>query len=134
MLKEFKSFILRGNAVDLAVGVVIGAAFGKVVDSLVKNVLTPLTTIPGKTDFSDLAFSIRKSRFAYGVVLNDIITLLLVGAAVFFFVVRPLNSLEERRKREPEAESPTRACPECLSEIPRDAQRCAHCAVRVVPV
>lgn len=132
MLKEFKSFILRGNAVDLAVGVVIGAAFGTVVDSIVKNLLTPLTTIAGEQDFSNLSFTLGKSRFLYGAVLNDIISLVLVGAAVFFFVVRPLNHLEERRKRdEPEPESPTRPCPECLSEIPKKAKRCSHCAVKV---
>ncbi|MGH2726342.1 MAG: large conductance mechanosensitive channel protein MscL [Actinomycetota bacterium] len=140
MLKEFKSFILRGNAVDLAVGVVIGAAFGAVVNSIVSNILTPLTTIACTPDrdtkqcagFENLSFSLGNSTFAYGKVLNAVISLLVIGAAVFFLVVRPLNALEERRKRqEPEPESPTRPCPECLSEIPKQARRCAHCTAEV---
>jgi large conductance mechanosensitive channel len=132
MLKDFKAFILRGNAIDLAVGVVMGAAFGNLVNSIVKNLLTPLTTIAGRTDFSDLTFTLGESDFRYGQVLNDLISLILVGAAVFFLVVRPLNAFEERRKRkEPEPESPTRPCPECLSEIPRQARRCAHCTAVV---
>jgi large conductance mechanosensitive channel len=140
VIKEFKAFIMRGNAVDLAVGVVMGAAFGAVVSSLVKNVLTPITTFwqtcrPGERlpdgscpTFSGLKFTVGHSTVGYGAVLNDIVSLVLIGAAVFFLVVRPLNALEERRKRsEPEPESPTRPCPECLSEIPREAKRCAHC-------
>jgi len=132
MLKDFKTFIMRGNAVDLAVGVVIGAAFGAVVDSIVKGVLTPLIAIPGKTDFGRLTFKIGGGVFKYGNVINAIVSLVLIGAAVFFLVVRPLNHLEERRKRqEPEPESPTRPCPECLSEIPKQARRCAHCTSEV---
>ena len=146
MLKEFKSFILRGNAVDLAVGVVIGAAFGNVVNSIVTNLLTPLTTFWQScsekakaanngvcpNQFDNLDFAIGSSTFKYGLIINALISLLLIGAAVFFFVVRPLNHLEERRKREePEPESPTRACPECLSEIPKKATRCSHCGVKV---
>ena len=146
MLKEFKAFIMRGNAVDLAVGVVMGAAFGAVVNSLVKNILTPITTI-GRScpadaprdavtgacnQFAGLKFKLGESTFSYGTVLNDILSLILIGAAVFFLVVRPLNHLEERRKRqEPEEESPTRPCPECLSEIPKQARRCAHCTAEV---
>jgi large conductance mechanosensitive channel len=132
MLKEFKSFILRGNAVDLAVGVVIGAAFGTVVNSVVTNLLTPLTTIPGKTNFEELSFIVSGSEFKYGLVINAIISLILIGAAVFFLVVRPLNHLEERRSRtQPEELPTTRPCPECLSEIPREARRCAHCTSEV---
>ena len=132
MLKEFKSFILRGNAVDLAVGVVIGAAFGTVVDSIVKGILTPFISIPGKTNFDSLHFKIGGGVFRYGLVINAIISLLLIGAAVFFLVVRPLNHLEERRARlQPEELPATRPCPECLSEIPRDARRCAHCTSEV---
>lgn len=132
MLKDFKSFILRGNAVDLAVGVVIGAAFGAVVNSVVANLLTPLTTIAGETNFEDLSFTISGSEFRHGLVINAMISFVLIGAAVFFLVVRPLNHLEERRKRqEPEPESPTRPCPECLSEIPKEARRCAHCTSEV---
>ena len=134
MIKEFKAFIMRGNAVDLAVGVVMGAAFGAVVNSIVNGILTPFIAIPGKTDFADLQFKIGGGVFKYGVVLNAIVSLILIGAAVFFLVVRPLNHLEERRKRtEPGPESPTRPCPECLSEIPKEARRCAHCTVEVAP-
>jgi large conductance mechanosensitive channel len=132
MLKDFKAFIMRGNAVDLAVGVVIGAAFGAVVDSIVKGILTPLISIPGKTNFAGLHFKVGGGNFAYGAVINAIISLILIGAAVFFLVVRPLNALEERRKRaEPEPESPTRPCPECLSEIPKQARRCAFCTTEL---
>ena len=135
MIKEFKAFIMRGNAVDLAVGVVMGAAFGAVVNSIVNGILTPFIAIPGKTDFADLQFKIGGGVFKYGTVINAIISLILIGAAVFFLVVRPLNHLEERRKRtEPEAESPTRPCPECLSDIPREARRCAHCTVELTPI
>lgn len=133
MLKEFKTFILRGNAVDLAVGVVIGAAFGTVVKSIVDNLLTPLTTIPGETNFDGLDFQIGGGDFNYGMVINDVISLLLVGAAIFFFVVKPLNRLEERRKRDEEELPATRPCPECLSEVPREARRCAHCTVELSP-
>ena len=142
MIKEFKAFIMRGNAVDLAVGVVMGAAFGAVVNSIVANLFTPLTTIACTPDpktkqcaaFADLSFTLGNSVFRYGEVINALISLILIGAAVFFFVVRPLNHLEERRKRtEPAADSPTRPCPECLSEIPKEARRCAHCTVEVAP-
>ncbi|MGH2784673.1 MAG: large conductance mechanosensitive channel protein MscL [Actinomycetota bacterium] len=140
MVKEFKAFILRGNAVDLAVGVVMAGAFGVFVNSIVSNLLTPLTTIACTPDpktkqcsaFRDLSFTLGNSVFKYGEVLNALISLMLIGAAVFFLVVRPLNHLEERRKRqEPEPESPTRPCPECLSEIPKEARRCAHCTVEL---
>lgn len=140
MLKDFKSFILKGNALDLAVGVVIGAAFGAVVTSIVTNLLTPLTTIACTPNpetkqcagFENLAFEVGNSTFKYGQVINDIISLLLIGAAVFFLVVRPMTKLEERRaKSEPEDLPSTRPCPECKSEIPREATRCAHCAIKV---
>jgi large conductance mechanosensitive channel len=132
MLKEFKSFILRGNALDLAVGVVIGAAFGAVVTAIVNGILTPLIAIPGETDFGSLNFKIGGGVFKYGLVINAIISLLLIGAAVFFLVVRPLNHLEERRARtQPEELPTTRPCPECLSEIPRDARRCSYCTSEV---
>ena len=127
MLKEFKDFVLRGNVVDLAVGIVIGAAFGTVVASLVANLITPLLAIPGKKDFGALAFSIRKSTFHYGLFLNDLIAFVAVAAAVFFFVVKPLNRLMALRKTEPEVGSPTKQCAECLSNIPVGAKRCAFC-------
>ena len=108
MFKEFKAFIMRGNVVDLAVAVVIGSAFGAVVTSLVENIITPIIGIPGKTDFSTLHFTIHDSVFRYGAFLNSLITFVSVAAAIFFFVVKPLNVLAERRKRGavPEDETP----------------------------
>jgi large conductance mechanosensitive channel len=133
MLKDFKAFVLRGNVVDLAVAVVIGAAFGAVITSLVTNLITPLLAIPGKADFSELSFTINESEFRYGLFLNALIAFLSIAAAVFFFVVRPVNHLMARRKTEPDVESTTRECPDCLSSIPRTARRCAFCTVEVSP-
>lgn len=128
MLKEFKAFILRGNVVDLAVGVVIGAAFGSVITSFVTNILTPLVAIPGKADFSDLKFTIRQSDFLYGTFINDVLSFMLIGVGVFFVVIKPVNRLMEMRKTQPDVESPTMQCGECLSNIPVGAKRCAFCA------
>ncbi|MGA2036519.1 MAG: large conductance mechanosensitive channel protein MscL [Acidimicrobiales bacterium] len=133
MLKDFKAFILRGSVIDLAVGIVIGVAFTTVVSSFVKNLLTPLVTIPGKVNFSGLHVTVRHSVFAYGTFLNDLVSFVIVAAAVFFFVVRPVNALVARRRRGQEIESDTRDCPECLSEIPVAARRCAHCTSLVQP-
>jgi large conductance mechanosensitive channel len=134
MLKEFKAFVLKGNVVDLAVAVVIGAAFGKVIDALVKYLLTPLIAIPGKTNFSQLDFTIRKSHFLYGAFLNELIAFVMIAAAVFFFVVKPMNVLIARRNRgEAEPDPTMRDCPECLSPIPLAATRCAHCTTKVTP-
>lgn len=128
MLKEFKQFLLRGNVVDLAVGVVIGAAFGTVVTALVKDLLTPLIAAIAKVpDFSHLSFFINGSQFMYGDFLNAVISFLLVAAAVFFFVVKPMNVLIARAKKEPPADPTTKECPECLSEIPLAASRCMYC-------
>jgi large conductance mechanosensitive channel len=127
MLKDFKAFILRGNVVDLAIGVVIGAAFGTVVTSFVENLLTPLIAIPGTADFSALHFTISDSNFFYGRFLNDLISFLLVAAAVFFFVVKPVNALMNRRKTEPDVESVTKECDFCLSSVPARAIVCAFC-------
>lgn len=134
MLKDFKSFILRGNVVDLAVGIVIGAAFGTVVSSFVKNLLTPLVSIPGKVNFSNLHVTVRHSTFLYGTFLNDLISFVIIAAAVFFFVVRPVNTLMSRRRTEPEVDATTRDCPECLSSIPKAATRCAFCTAKVPAV
>ena len=129
MITEFKQFLLRGNVVDLAVGVVVGAAFGTVVTALVKDILTPLIAAIAKVpDFSGLSFSLHGSQFMYGDFVNAMISFLLVAAAVFFFVVKPMNLLVERSHREPPADPTTKKCPECLSEIPLAAKRCAHCA------
>jgi large conductance mechanosensitive channel len=130
-IKEFKTFVLRGNVVDLAIAVVIGAAFGAVVTALVKDLITPILAIPGKTDFSSLKFTIRKSDFLYGDFINTIISFLSIAAAVFFLVVKPVNALLARRKTEPEVLSTTRDCPYCLSSIPIAASRCAFCTADV---
>jgi large conductance mechanosensitive channel len=132
MLKDFKTFLLRGNVVDLAVGIVIGAAFGAVVTGLVKDLLTPIiAAIFGSHDFSSLKFTINGSEFLYGDFLNALIAFISIAAAVFFFVVQPVNALMARRRTEPNVEDETRPCPECLSEIPRAARKCAFCASTV---
>lgn len=129
ILKGFKQFLLRGNVVDLAVGVVIGAAFGTVVSALVKDFLTPLIAAIAKVpDFSGLVFTVNGSRFMYGDFINALISFILVAAAVFFFVVKPINLLITRSRKEPPADPTTKKCPECLSEIPIGAKRCSHCA------
>jgi large conductance mechanosensitive channel len=127
-VRDFKQFLLRGNVVDLAVAVVIGTAFGAVVTALVRDFLTPLiAAIFGSHDFSNLAFTIHHSRFAYGDFVNVLIAFLSIAAAVFFLVVKPINALMARRKTEPPVDELTRPCPECLSEIPVAARRCAFC-------
>lgn len=134
MLKGFKTFLLRGNVVDLAVAVVIGAAFGAVVAALVKDLLTPLiAAIVGQPDFSAIAFTVNGSRFLVGDFINAVVAFVLVGAAVYFFVVMPMNMLEERRRRGAAPPDPTtKTCPECLSEVPVAAVRCAFCAQPLV--
>jgi large conductance mechanosensitive channel len=128
MLKEFKQFLLRGNVVDLAVGVVIGAAFGSVVTALVSDLLTPFISAIAKVpDFSGLLFTINGSKFMYGHFLNTLISFILVAAAIFFFVVKPINILISRSRKEPPADPTTKKCGECQSEIPISAKRCAHC-------
>jgi large conductance mechanosensitive channel len=128
MLSGFKKFILRGNVVDLAVGVVIGAAFGGVVTAFTKDLLTPLiAAIVGKPDFSSLGFTIGKTAFPIGDFINAVVSFLLVAGAVYFFVIVPLNALTARLNPHKEAAPTTKPCPECLSDIPIEARRCAHC-------
>jgi large conductance mechanosensitive channel len=128
MAKDFKAFLLRGNVVDLAVGIVVGAAFGAVVTALVRDLLTPIVAaIIGKPDFSGLVFTIHHSAFHYGDFINSLIAFVSIAAAVFFFVVKPVNALMARRKTGLDTESETTPCTECLSEIPRQARRCAFC-------
>jgi large conductance mechanosensitive channel len=129
MLKGFKQFLLRGNVVDLAVAVVIGGAFGAVVAALVKDLLTPLiAAIVGQPDFSAIQFTINGSKFLVGDFLNAVVSFVLVAAAIYFFVVAPMNMIIERRKRgEVPADPTTKKCPECLSEVPIAARRCAFC-------
>jgi large conductance mechanosensitive channel len=132
LLKEFRAFILRGNVVDLAVAVVIGAAFTSVVNSLVRDIVTPIVAaIFGQPDFGDLGFTINGSRFAYGSFLNAALTFVLVATGVFFFVVKPVNFLMARMRTEPDVEQVTRPCPECMSQIPVAATRCAFCTTEV---
>jgi large conductance mechanosensitive channel len=134
MLKEFKEFILRGNLVDLAVAVVIGTAFGAVVQAFVKDLVTPLiAAVGGKPDFAGLAFTINGSRFLYGDFLNVLLAFLIIAAVVFFFVIKPVNLLMARRRVEPATDVATRPCPECLSEIPAPARRCSFCTTQVAP-
>lgn len=129
-MNGFKQFLLRGNVVDLAVGVVIGAAFGAVVTAFVKDLLTPLiAALVGKPDFSSLQFTVNKSTFLYGDFVNSAISFLLIAVAVYYFVVLPVNALVARMRKAPAPADPTtKKCPECLSEIPIDARRCAFCA------
>ena len=135
MLKDFKTFLLRGNVVDLAVAVVIGAAFGAVVTALVKDIITPIIAlIFGKPNFGGLSFTVNSSHFLYGDFINALFSFVTIAAAVFFLVVHPLNALMARRRVEPDADSETRPCTECLSEIPHEARRCAFCASVQHPV
>jgi large conductance mechanosensitive channel len=132
MLKEFREFILRGNLVDLAVAVVIGAAFGAVVNALVTDLVTPvIAAIGGKPDFSNLSFSINNSRFLYGDFINALITFLTIAAAVFFLVIKPVNALMTRLRPGKPVDVEMRACPECLSDIPAAAHRCAFCTAQL---
>jgi large conductance mechanosensitive channel len=131
-MKDFKEFLLRGNLVDTAVGIVIGLAFAAVITALVADLITPLTAaIGGNPDFSRLTFTINNSRFFYGSFINALITFVVIAAVVFFFVVKPVNALMERRRTEPAVDTPTRPCPECLSDIPVAARRCAFCTADV---
>jgi len=133
MLKEFKQFIMKGNVVDLAVGVVIGVAFGAVVTALVKDLVTPLIgAFGGKPDFSSLSFTLNGSKFLYGDFINALISFLVIAAVIFFFVIKPLNKLQERAARNKTPEDPTeKKCPECLSEIPKAAKKCKYCTSKV---
>jgi large conductance mechanosensitive channel len=129
MLKELKQFLLRGNVVDLAVGIVVGVAFGTVITSLVADLLTPLIAAIVKVpDFSGLAFTINGSKFMLGHFINIVISFVLIATAIFFFVVKPMNMLIARSRKEPPADPTTKKCKECLSEIPIEAKRCSHCA------
>jgi large conductance mechanosensitive channel len=131
MLKEFKVFLFRGNIVDLAVAVVIGIAFGAVISALVADIITPLiAAIFGSHDFSALTFTINGSRFLYGAFINAVISFVLIAAAVFFVVVKPMNAMAARRAKDEPAPT-TRDCPECLSEIPLAAKRCRFCTAEV---
>ena len=128
IFEGFKKFLLRGNVVDLAVGVVIGSAFSSLVNALVKDLLTPFIGAIAKVpDFSGLTFTINGSKFMYGELINTLISFLLVATAVYFFVILPMDRLLTRIKKKEDAVPTTKKCPQCLSEIPLNAKRCAHC-------
>jgi large conductance mechanosensitive channel len=134
LLKEFRQFVLRGNLVDLAVAVVIGTAFAAVITAFVADVITPLiAAIGGKSDFSRLSFQINGSTFRYGDFFNALVTFLIIAVVIFFFVIKPVNLLMARHKVDTTVEAKTRSCPECLSDIPTAATRCAFCTTRVPP-
>ena len=132
MFKEFKEFIMRGNVVDLAVAVVLGVAFGAVVTAFVDRLIMPLiAAIVGKPSFDDLTFTINNSVFGYGSFLTALVNFILVAAAIFFFVVKPMQVINDRTKKEEAATE--RDCPQCLSEVPVKATRCAFCTTELTP-
>lgn len=135
MLKDFRQFILRGNVVDLAIAVVIGASFNSVVQSFVTNVITPLiAVVGGKPDLAGYALVIHHTVFSYGTFLNQLISFVLTATVVFFFVVQPVNRLMSLVKGDQPTIPTTRACPECKSDIPVDATRCKFCTSKVKPI
>jgi large conductance mechanosensitive channel len=129
MLRGFKEFLVRGNVIDLAVAVVLGAAFGAVITALVKDLLTPLiAALVGQPDFSAWTFTVNGSRFLIGDFVNAVVSFLLIAAAVYVFVVVPVNAMVARRRRgEPPPDPTSKKCAECLSEVPIAARRCAFC-------
>lgn len=128
MLNDFKAFLLRGNVIDLAVAVVIGATFKSIVDSLVADLITPLIgAVGGKPDFSALRFTINSSVFGYGAFLNEVISFVIIAGVIFFFVITPVNALMARAKKEPPADPTLKKCPECVSDIAINAKRCDFC-------
>lgn len=127
-MSGFKQFLLRGSVVDMAVGIVIGAAFGTVVTSFVKDLLTPLiAAIVKQPDFSAIAFVVNGSKFLIGDFINALVSFLIISAAVYFAVVLPINTLVARTRKKPPADPTTKRCPECISEIPIQARKCAFC-------
>jgi large conductance mechanosensitive channel len=135
MLTEFKQFILRGNVIDLAVAVVIGAAFGAIVTSLVENIITPLIgAIGGQPDFSGLSFTLNGSEIRYGAFLNALLSFLIIAAVIFFAVVKPMNAVMTRMRTEPTPDPMTGKCPFCLSEVQVGATRCPFCTQEIAAV
>jgi len=134
MFSGFKQFVLRGNVVDLAVGVVIGAAFGTVVTALVKDLINPLIAlVVGKPDFTGYSFTVRGTLFPVGDFFTAVVSFLIVAAAIYYLIVTPINALIARSRRATVPPDPTtNKCPECLSEIPIDARRCSHCTQPVL--
>jgi large conductance mechanosensitive channel len=133
VFKDFRSFVMRGNVVDLAVGIVIGAAFTTVVQSFVKDMMTPLLSIFGKTNFANYKWQVGGAEFAYGNFVNAVIAFLLAAVVIFFLVIKPIELYKERRERlaGPKPEDTTRPCPECRSEISKEARRCPFCTSEI---
>ena len=133
MLSGFKKFILRGNVIDMGVGVVIGASFNSIVSGLVKDIVTPIIGAFGKQpDFSTLYFTINGSKFMYGDFINQVISFLIIAAVIYFLVIVPVNALINRTKKSAVTADPTtKKCPECLSEIPIAATKCAFCTSKL---
>jgi large conductance mechanosensitive channel len=128
IISEFRTFITKGNVIDLAVAVVIGVAFNAVVTALVTDLITPLIGIPGHVDFSAMTFTINGSTFMYGSFINSLISFLVIAFVVFLIMVKPAAKIEERRAAKAASSGPTtKTCPECLSTIPIKARRCAYC-------
>jgi large conductance mechanosensitive channel len=127
MFSGFRDFIMKGNVIDLAVAVVIGAAFGAVVTSFTTDILTPLLGLVGVPDFKEASFQVGEATVAYGLFLNALISFLLVAAAIYFFVIRPVQALEARRQRGQVPTPTSKTCTECASEIPLTARRCPFC-------
>jgi large conductance mechanosensitive channel len=131
-MKDFREFLLRGNLVELAVAVVIGVAFAALIDSFVKDLVTPLiAAIGGKQDFAALTFTINDSVFRYGSFVNALLSFLIIAAVIYFLVVKPVNALMARRKTEEPVDETVRECPECLSKVPAAATRCAFCTTEL---
>jgi large conductance mechanosensitive channel len=131
-MKDFNEFVLRGNLVDTAVGIVIGLAFAAVVTAFVADLITPLlAAIGGKPNFASLSFTVNNVHFLYGAFINPVVTFLIIAAVVFFFVVKPVNAMVRRRRTETPVDEEVRQCPQCLSEIPVAARRCAFCTTEL---
>jgi len=131
-MTDFKAFLLRGNLIDMAVGIVIGISFAAVITALVADLVTPLiAAIGGQSDFSGLSFTIHQSHLLYGAFINALVSFIVIAAVLFFLVIKPVNALMARRKTEPPVDETTMRCPECLSEIPVAARRCAFCTAEV---
>jgi len=134
LYSEFKQFLLRGNVVEIAVAIVIGAAFGALATALVEDLVTPLiAAIGGQPDFSALDFTINDSTFRYGHFINKALAFIVIAAVMFFLVIVPMNALMSRSTKEPPADPTRRKCPKCLSEIPAEATRCALCTADILP-
>lgn len=136
MLKDFRKFVLRGNVVDLAVAVVVGAAFNSIIVALVKDLITPLiAAVGGKPDFSGLSITLNHSKLMYGDFVNSVVSFLIVASAVFFFVMQPINKLLSRLNPRDDVDVPAeRECPACLSAVPAGATRCKFCTIKLTPV